>query len=328
MRIKRKYYSGVSLDERQFGFNENLLRAKRKGQVVIGKARVQLADKLMESAKKDSARNKKAGIILKKYDEKVSPITSITDNKSIARGLFKESRSNGGRIFPGDPDSSSAFIPKTKEVVGAANKILKEGNNSRLDNSIAKHILDPKTTSMIFLSNNKLDSLAHEIGHQSRFVSKNPISRHAMNTSESFNNWARKKPIQQNIKTDNVFDMAVKSGSRLLEERGATKKGLGLLKQHGATDEQLLRAKRLLGVAGSTYESSVKSSMKGLLSDYVQIPSRRRASVIERKKASKINTKQVTVPSIKTTPQVATPMKPVSTKPITPIQRPTLVNKY
>ena len=324
MRLKRLCYSEILLEEKQYGYvQDKMLRAKRKGQASIGRIRTQIADRLMDSAERDAALVKKASVISQREDLKDNPKISISNNKNIAKGLFRHSKSNGGRIFPGSP-GNSVFVPKTKELVSAANTALTRGNNDRLTDIKAKHLLDPKTTSMIYLGSNSLDSLAHELGHQSRYVNNNPISKHSMKTSSSFSNWVAKGPKRQSIRDNNIVDVAIKSGSRLLEERGATKHGLKLLKKHGATEDQLLRSKRILDVAGSTYGYAAKASMKGLLSDLVQIPSKRY------KGNSKLVGKEVPTPKkpivtreVRTIPTVSTPYKKlVSTKPITPIRKP------
>ncbi len=328
MRLKRLCYSEIILEEKDFGIQEMALRAKRKGQVAIGKTRKNISDKISRSAYNDY--NKYLDTI-KNYENNNN---NLINNKQVSKELFKDIRRDGGRVFLGDP-GSAGFIGLNKENLIKVKQDIQSGlSDTKLDNTQKAYFnklnnhLKSNNQFIIVNPNDSIGTLAHEAGHQQRFNSKNPIISYVSHNSiksrershENFGYRVNKKrgTVVADSSKYSPFRAMLDHAIIITEERGATNSGLKKLKKLGVDQNTLNLQKQELKIAGDTYKYAGRSRLKSLLADKIQIPSRRQA-VLKRQKLTKGSSrKPITTPVIKTTPTVATPKKPFGTKPIDP----------
>ena len=347
MRLKRLCYSEIVLEEKDFGIQEMALRAKRKGQVAIGKTRKNISDKISRSAYNDYNKYLDTENIIKNYENN----NSLINNKQVSKELFKDIRRDGGRVFLGD-QGSAGFVGLNKENLIKVKQGIQSGlSDVNLDNTQKTYFnklnnhLKSNNQFIMVNPNDSIGTLAHEVGHQQRFNSKNPVISYV-----SHNNPKGRERLQGNFgykvnkeKGTVVADSSKYSPFRAMldhamvitEERGATNSGLKKLKNLGVDQNTLNLQKQELKIAGDTYKYANRSRVKSLLADKIQIPSRRQAILKKQemdKKALKALSfkkgtpssfkKPIITPGIKTTPTIATPKKPFGTKPITPTQKP------
>ena len=278
MKIKRKLYSSPYYIEDEKLFFNPVTRLKRLGQKYIGRTRRDVAEKLMESAIKDKNSQKKAIDIINNQVRKENPVINLAENKNIAKKLIRQSHDNGGRVISG---SENAFVPNKSIDVIKLGEYRKDFDSKDL--SVYNHIINPSKTSIITLSDNaNIATLAHEIGHQSRYTSGNLLSKLDMKSSGDY--YKKYGKIKLNSKKHNIPRFIARGAVKLVEERGASKDALKYLKEAGASPEQLLRSKRHLKLCGDTYKYANSASNKALISDWIQIPSRKREAIVKKLK--------------------------------------------
>lgn len=277
MKLKRKLYALSDYVENEKLFFNPLTRAKRIGQKHIGRVRKNIAQKLSDSAQKDLARNKKAISILDKFDNNRKD--SLINNKDLTSNLIRDARKDGARIFDrGDStpkflnlDKNLDFVKYTKET---ANDITLPKESRRLASKVSNHA--DKHKSIILISpQDSVATLAHEMGHQARSISNNPIAK-LTSGREKFKKYRIKNgKMTVNSKKYSPINVTKDHVLTMIEEKGASKNGLRKLQELGAKPETIIRSKRLLNVAGETHNSSGKAIVKSSLSDFIQIPSKR-----------------------------------------------------
>lgn len=282
MKLKRKLYTLSDYVENEKLFFNPLTRAKRIGQKHIGRVRKNIAQKLSDSAQKDLARNKKAISILNKFDNNRKD--SLINNKDLASNLIRNARKDGARVFDRDNltpkflnlDKNPDFVKYAKET---ANDVTLPKESRRLGKKVSNHA--DKHKSIILISpQDSVSILAHEMGHQARNTSNNPIAKLTSGREKIKKYRIKKGKITVNSKKYSPINVTKDHVLTMIEERGASKYGLKKLQELGANPETITRSKRLLNVADETHNSSGKAIVKSSLSDFIQIPSRKRTNLV------------------------------------------------
>ena len=268
MRLKRFSQIDITEEERLYALN-----LTRRVKVAIGRTRNNIANELEKSAKTDREIVSKLDDAYMNYN--MPDNVSLTNNKSVSKGLIKETRKRGGRVIK-LPNSGGVFTNKEslKPIIDSnydLGEIFGDKKRIRLANKLNNIVKNPKKKSVIVIDgadNTSIGTLAHEIGHQARSTSKNPITRflhkEAERTSESFSRNAEKNMESNPIKT------AYENFVRLSEEKGATKHGISTLKKLGVDDKVLEHEAKDLQEALTTYQLRSRASMKESLSNTIR----------------------------------------------------------
>lgn len=318
MRLKRLCYSEIILEEKNFGIQEMALRAKRKGQVAIGKTRINISNKISRSAYNDY--NKYLDVINK--TTKKDADSNLINNKQVSKELFRDIRKNGGRVFLGDP-STAGFVGLNKEnLMKIKNGIQSSLNDANLDNTQKTYFnklnnhLKHNNQYITVNPNDSIGVLAHEAGHQKRFNSKNPIISYVSNNSikgrkrlgENIELRVNKKrgTLVADSSKYSPFSAMLDNAMVITEERGATNSGLKKLKKLGVDQNMLNLQKQELKTAEDTYKYANRSRIKSLLADKIQIPSRRQQVILKKQEIAKKALNK----------GISSPKKPVITQPV------------
>lgn len=299
MRLKRVCYSKIVLEEKDFGIQEIALRAKRKGQVAIGKTRKNISNKISRSAYNDY--NKYLDVVNK--TTKKNADSNLINNKQVSKELFRDIRRGGGRVFFGD-SGEAEFVGLTKKnLVRVKRGIKSDLKSTDLDNTTKSYLnklnnhLKYNNQFVTVNPNDSIGILAHEVGHQQRFNSKNPIISYVSHNNkksrerlhENFGYRVNKKrgTVVADSSKYSPFRAMLDHAMVITEERGATNSGLKRLKKLGVDQNMLNLQKQELKAGGDTYKYANRSRIKSLLADKIQIPSRRQQAILKKQEMDK-----------------------------------------
>ena len=275
MRLKRLCYSEILLEEKQYGYvQDKMLRTKRRGQVLIGHARKNIANSLTESAKKDIDKKKAAGNSYRNLREQAL----LGDNKEITRKLLRQIHNDGGRTMNGSSIGlNDCYL---KPGVGNLLSNVDTGDFSKSENTefnkVRNHLNRPNNSGIIFINDKtSVAGLAHEKGHLDNRKSESIYKSTISDLSNVAGNLVRSTRVGKSVSTNNPIKSVIAGGIVNAEERNASRNAIRNLKELGLQGDQLSLAKKTLDSAYNTYKYDNRAKTKSVLANFVQIPSRK-----------------------------------------------------
>ena len=255
MILKRLCYSeNLELEQREYNIASEIYHSgfKRAGKKYIGRARRNIADRLIKIQRNQIAKNRKASRGVSELDK-----NSISD-KTLGRKLAKEANKRGIRVFDKDKVSQAYGTTSKSSYIRDITSDKKQMeelkyNSSRYLERNSRKVAGALGTKgkVINLSSDydkQWDTLAHEIGHDMNNDGK--VSRLIKNLQRFQPKKYKHDPKKSGLRNDigsimnsakNKLGTAIKDTNipEYLEERNAWKNARKLMKRNGATKAQL-----------------------------------------------------------------------------------------
>lgn len=302
MIIRRKYYSPLSLEQREYNVLSELYHSggKRVYKKYVGKLRRALGNRIQKSVDKaslahdDSVKNLNNVLYEKSktYNPKLGKKLIAEGKRNNIRILHKNQFERGTNIDPGPYNYFSNDISGMRKDFKEIHSDFK-GDTSIFESSSsgdptrkAANILFPKdhnkkVDGVINLTTQKLGEdnalLAHELGHY--YNTKGKSTKKIINWGDKLyesldNELKRNDNVSKNPSWKRVGKSILSDLASSIDEWAAWRRGINLMKKNGATPEELKRAKEIRKAGLRSYKAEHKLNRFELLLRKVQIPSR------------------------------------------------------